>query len=215
MTIRTGLGVEPTCRSSGMLPMNFTGSSLPTPFTASSRSSTRAGRSGAVCVLACQSIASVHHALAHGSGSWDQNGAAVDILCTNTATKIAFRSTDPEVASRVSELSPHRPGLPGVVRVRPVSTLAPGECYASLADGRFERRQLGRFRVESANEADASPDAGDDETEASPDADAVEPEPVPTAGVVELEASPAVGVPEPEAAPVVLVGAFEPAGGAS
>ena len=176
---------------------------------------------GAVCVLACQSIASIQHALAHGAGSWDQNGAAVEILGSNTASKLVFRSTDPEVASRVSELSPHRPGLPGVVRVRPVSTLAPGECYASLADGRFERRQLGRFRVESADEADAhyeagaSPDAGDDEAEASPDADAVEPEPVPTAGVVELEASPAVGVPEPEAAPVVLVGAFEPAGGES
>ena len=27
-------------------------------------------------------------------------------------------------------------------RIRPLSTLAPGECYAALADGRFERRQL-------------------------------------------------------------------------
>ena len=159
---------------------------------------------GAVCVLASQSIASVHHALAHGTGSSDQNGAAVDILCTNTATKIAFRSTDPEVANRVSELSPHRPGLPGVVRVRPVSTLAPGECYASLADGRFERRQLGHFRAEARDEAGASPDA-----------DAGKPEAVPTAGIAEPEAFPAVDVDEPEAAPVVFVGAFGPAGGES
>ena len=59
----------------------------------------------------------------------------------------------------MSDLSPHRPGLPGVVRVRPVSTLAPGQCYASLADGRFERRQLGRFRAEAPDQPGASPGA--------------------------------------------------------
>ena len=122
----------------------------------------------AFCVLACQSIASIHHALAHGGGNASQNGAAVDILCTNTATKFAFRSTDPEVADRVAELSPHRPGLPGVVRVRPVSTLAPGECYASLADGRFERRQLGCFGAGNPDEAEAAPAAGAGEPEATP-----------------------------------------------
>ena len=159
---------------------------------------------GAVCVLACQSIASVHHALAHGAGNSDQNGAAVDILCTNTATKIAFRSTDPEVANRVSELSPHRPGLPGVVRVRPVSTLAPGECYASLADGRFERRQLGYFRAEEPDEAGAFSDRGVDEAQASSDD-----------GVATPEVFPAVGVEVPEAPPVAFVRGFRSAGGGS
>ena len=159
---------------------------------------------GAACVLACQSIASVHHALAHGAGNSDQNGAAVDILCTNTATKIAFRSTDPEVASRVSELSPHRPGLPGVVRVRPVSTLGPGECYASLADGRFERRQLGHFGADEPDEAGASSDAGVDEAQGSPDA-----------GVAAPEVFPAVGVEVPEAPPVAFVRGLASAGGES
>ena len=46
---------------------------------------------------------------------------------------------------RVSELCPCQPGLAGVVRVRPISTLAIGECDAVLSDGRFERRQLDRF----------------------------------------------------------------------
>ena len=32
-----------------------------------------------------------------------------------------------------------------VVAVRPPTTLRPGECYASLPDGRFERRQLRQF----------------------------------------------------------------------
>ena len=90
---------------------------------------------------------------AREGGSYEQNRGAVEIRWNNTASKLVFRSTDPEVADRVSELSPYRPGLPGVVRVRPVSTLAPGECYASLADGRFERRQLGHYRAEAPDEA--------------------------------------------------------------
>lgn len=55
-----------------------------------------------------------------------------------------------------------------MVCVRPVSTLVPGECNASLADGRFERRQLGRFRVEALDEAEALPVVGLGEPEASP-----------------------------------------------
>ena len=99
----------------------------------------------AFCVLASQSIASIEHALAHGGGSSEQNRASVEILSQNTATKLVFRSTDVKTARRVAELGPTRFGHESVVRVRPVSTLAPGECYAILADGRFERRQLGRF----------------------------------------------------------------------
>ena len=97
---------------------------------------------GAFCVLACQSQSSIEHALTHGGGGAKRNEAAVSILWTNCATKLIFRTTDPRTAQRVHDLSPHRPGLAGVTRVRPVSTLRPGECYAVLADGRFERRQL-------------------------------------------------------------------------
>ena len=122
----------------------------------------------AFCVLACQSVASINHALADNGGSYEQNRGAVEILWSNTASKLVFRSTDPEVADRVSELSPYRPGLPGVVRVRPVSTLAPGECYASLADGRFERRQLGHYRAEAPDEAGGSAGSADGEPEAAP-----------------------------------------------
>ena len=100
---------------------------------------------GAFCVLASQSVASLEHALAHGGGTYRQDESAVEILWNNTASKLVFRSTDPKTASRVDDLCPHRPGLAGVVRVRPVCTLRIGECYAALADGRFERRQLEPF----------------------------------------------------------------------
>ena len=111
---------------------------------------------GAFCALACQSVASVEHALACGAGNGAQDRAAVEILWTNCASKFFFRSTDPKTVSRVDDLSPYRPGLAGVTRVRPPSTLAPGECYVSLADSRFERRQLSPF-VEPAPERAPSP----------------------------------------------------------
>ena len=100
---------------------------------------------GAFCVLAFQSVASLDHALAHGGGGCRQDESAVEILWNNTANKIIFRSTDQKTSNRVDDLCPYRRGLPAVVRVRPVSTLATGECYAALADGRFERRQLAPF----------------------------------------------------------------------
>ena len=100
---------------------------------------------GGFCLLACQSVASIEHALAHGAGNAVADRAALSILWNNTASKLVFRSTDPATAERIAELCPYRPGLAAVTRVRPVSTLAPGECYAVLADGRFERRQLRPF----------------------------------------------------------------------
>ena len=107
----------------------------------------------AFCVLACQSLASIEHALAHRSGTYQQNRTSVEILWSNTANKLVFRSTDVQTGDWVAELSPFRPGLASVARVRPVSTLVPGECYAALADGRFERRRLGCFRPEPLDEA--------------------------------------------------------------
>ena len=100
---------------------------------------------GAMCVLACQSVASLEHALAHRGGSPAQSAAALSMLWGNTASKLVFRSTDPETAARVAALCPASPDIASVTRVRPLSTLATGECYALLADGRFERRQLERF----------------------------------------------------------------------
>ena len=54
---------------------------------------------------------------------------------------------------RMDALSPHRPGMAGVVRVRPPVTLGVGEAYAVLADGRFERRQLDPFAEPAAEQA--------------------------------------------------------------
>ena len=102
---------------------------------------------GAFCVLACQSVAGIEHALAEGAGSSTRNEAAVSMLMTNTATKLVFRSTDPKTLQPLHEWCPHHPGLDAVTRVRPPTTLAPGECYALLPDGRFERRRLEPFET--------------------------------------------------------------------
>ena len=102
---------------------------------------------GAFCVLACQSVAGIEHALAAGAGSGTRNEAAVSMLMTNTATKLVFRSTDTKTLQPLHEWCPHHPGLDAVTRVRPPTTLAPGECYALLPDGRFERRRLEPFEA--------------------------------------------------------------------
>ena len=111
---------------------------------------------GGFCVLACQSVSSLAHALAGAGGNREQNEAAVEVLWNNAASKLVFRTTDEHTAKRMEALSPHRPGMAGVVRVRPPATLAPGEAYAVLADGRFERHQLTAF-AEPPAPREASP----------------------------------------------------------
>ena len=98
-------------------------------------------------MFACQSISSLRHGLAHGSGNRTSAVAAVSMLVANTANKLFFRSTDPEVRAFVEELWPQNPGDPSAVAVRPLSTLRAGECYAVTADGRFERCQLDPLRL--------------------------------------------------------------------
>ena len=89
-------------------------------------------------------MASIEHALSHGGGSEVSDRTAASILWNEMGTKIFFFSTDPRsAASRVEDLCPYRHGLfASLPQLRPLSTLAPGECYAALSDGRFERRQL-------------------------------------------------------------------------
>ena len=45
---------------------------------------------GAFCLVACQSVASIEHALAHGGGTVELNRSSVAILWNNTATKLLF-----------------------------------------------------------------------------------------------------------------------------
>ena len=97
---------------------------------------------GVACVLACHSLASIEHALAQRGGSAAQDRAALSMLWNTAGSKLFFRSTDPRTADRVDDVCPTYPGLTRVTLVRPLASLAPGECYAALADGRFERRQL-------------------------------------------------------------------------
>lgn len=91
------------------------------------------------------------------SGYSASNEPAIDILLTNTGNKFFFRSTDKEVREFLDRMCPVEPGQPKVTEIRPPSTLKPGECYAALADGRFERRQLDPFRTQARPMAEASP----------------------------------------------------------
>ena len=97
---------------------------------------------GAACIVACQAVASLEHALSHAGGGARRDDAALTMIWTNTATKLIFRTTDPATVSRLAAMAPERRGLTDVVRARPPSTLAVGEAYCVLPDGRFERRQL-------------------------------------------------------------------------
>ena len=119
---------------------------------------------GASCLFGCQSVASIEYALAHGAGTYGQGRSTIGILWNNTASKLVYRSTDPKTARCLAGLSPHRPGLTGVVEVRPISTLGAGECYAVLADRRFERRQLEPFALEAAASTPISPVEGPSST---------------------------------------------------
>ena len=91
---------------------------------------------------------SIEHALSVGGGNATTNHTALQMLWNNTASKLFFRSTDRETAEWLSTLCPVEPGLPRLTEMRPLTSLAPGACYAVLADGRFERHQLQPFVVE-------------------------------------------------------------------
>ena len=109
---------------------------------------------GVCCVLACQSVSSMEHALEEEGDSWLKNKAALEILLNNTANKFFFRSTDQALQAFLDRLCPPAHGFGPLTQVRPPSTLRPGECYASLSDGRFERRQLLPFGARQGKEDD-------------------------------------------------------------
>ena len=99
---------------------------------------------GVFCVLATQSLESMNNALLDLEGS-AKVSAAISILSNNTGNKFFFRTTDLATKEKVRALAPVNPGSGNVVDARPLSTLQPGECYAVLVDGRFERVQLGQW----------------------------------------------------------------------
>ena len=91
------------------------------------------------CVLATQSVASLRYELPDRRG--DQ---AIKIIMSNTGHKFFFRSTDPDTARLLRDLmsAPAKPHLPHLIAVRPPTTLAVGECYFLLPDGRSGRSQI-------------------------------------------------------------------------
>ena len=119
---------------------------------------------GAFAVLACQSVASLRYALCELEGDPDKRNSAIDIICNNTATKLFFRTTDEETARRARTVSPILSDGRTLIDSRPLSSLRPGECYASFPDGRFERIRIGPYAQAHRREhpgvaVEADPDA--------------------------------------------------------
>ena len=116
---------------------------------------------GAFTVIACQSVANLRYAICEFEKDDTMRRSALDIICNNTATKLFFRNSDKETSERVETICPRMPGGDVVVRIRPLSTLGVGECYASFPDGRFVRVQLDEFDASggSGRRADGSHDA--------------------------------------------------------
>jgi len=91
------------------------------------------------CGLATQSIASLRHVYPSEAGH-----QAIKILMINTGNKLFFRTIDNETDSILSMMLPHpsRPGKPHVLRVRPLASLKPGECYYLLSNSTCGRGQI-------------------------------------------------------------------------
>lgn len=91
------------------------------------------------CGLATQSIASLRYVMPSDAGQY-----AIRIMMVNTGTKLFFRTTDQDTADSLSTLipAPTRDGKLHLVRVRPPTTLQPGECYYLQANGRSGRGQI-------------------------------------------------------------------------
>lgn len=100
---------------------------------------------GCVALLATQSLASVENALELGGGSPTERRATLDIIWTNCGSKLVFRTTCDRTSDHVHQLAPYRPGYAPITRVRPLSALSPGQCYAFLPDGSFGLHQLDAF----------------------------------------------------------------------
>ncbi|MCY4156971.1 MAG: hypothetical protein OXF66_06020 [Gammaproteobacteria bacterium] len=96
---------------------------------------------GAFCVLSCQSVSSLEHALRE-IGAGVSTESSIRVLLANTGTKLFFRSTDQETQRLLRDVVPTGQwGSP--LEARPVTTLRTGECYAVLTGGQIARRQLG------------------------------------------------------------------------
>lgn len=100
---------------------------------------------GGFCLLACQAVESMRHALLSIGSDRDKVDSAIGILLNNTATKLFFRATDIATTDRLAPVMP-RGKFGDVLLSRPLSSLKPGEGYAVLADSRVVRRQLDYVR---------------------------------------------------------------------
>lgn len=91
------------------------------------------------CVLATQSVAALRYVLRECKGA----EASIDIVLNNTANKILMRNTDEHTLNKLRSLIPSSPhGGRHIAEVRPLTTLACGEAYYLLANGKWGRSKI-------------------------------------------------------------------------
>jgi len=103
----------------------------------------RAYRTGVV--LATQSIASMAYKLGQG----DRNRVALDMLLNNCGNALYFRTPDIQTKENLAERIPLPPvqGRPHILKVRPLTSLGVGQCYALRCNGSW-----GLFQVHLPDE---------------------------------------------------------------
>ena len=109
-----------------------------------------------VCALATQSMASLSYGLQQAQVGGEDLRASLGILMNNTGNKLFFRNTDQETQECLEKLFPRSPDPrdPSLLGLRPVSSLAVGECYYLFSDGRMGR---GRVRLPGTEQSDVDP----------------------------------------------------------
>jgi hypothetical protein len=111
----------------------------------------RAYRTGVV--LATQSIASMAYKLGQG----DRNRVALDMLLNNCGNGLYFRTPDIQTKENLAERIPLPPvqGRPHILKVRPLTSLGVGQCYALRCNGSW-----GLFQVQLQEEKKVSGQSG-------------------------------------------------------
>jgi hypothetical protein len=106
----------------------------------------RAYRSGVV--LATQSLASIAHRLE----PFPSGKTAMEMLLNNCGNALYFRTTDIRTQENLEQRIPGAPvqGRPHVLKVRPLTSLGTGNCYALRCDGTWGLFQVRLPKIEVA-----------------------------------------------------------------
>lgn len=94
------------------------------------------------CILATQSYQSLLNAVSNQLVNYGNAENVVDIITINCANRFFFRSQDPKLKNLIRSIVPEKPGYPHVIDVRPLASLEVGQCYYTLANGKWGIKKI-------------------------------------------------------------------------